>query len=405
MALPLSGIRVADLSHAIAGSCGSMILGDQGAEVIKVEPPEGDESRLVAGPGHNGHSFYFLAFNRNKKSLVLDISTETGKQAFYDLVKASDVVYDNFRPGVMERLGADYETLKKINPGIITCSISGYGSSGPYSHKPAYDVVGLAETGFLSITGEPGGPPIKPGEAIGDIATGMFAAIGILAALNKRNVTGKGSEVEVSIFSSVMALLNYSFSYYFCSGIVPKAMGTHHLGLMPYGVYKTRDSYVAVGPCWPRIARAVDAEWMIEDPRFKDRPDRIKNREELKAILEERLSHADTKDWLNIFEVEDVAAGPVNTLDEALEHPQVKEQNLVLQMEHPSGGQIKLIGNPIQMTDSFVDDYIPPPIIGQHTHEILTNILGYSEEQISKLQKEQEENTEVRLTHVFKGKE
>jgi len=404
MALPLAGVRVVDLSRAIAGPYGSMILGDQGAEIIKIEPPEGDVSRLMAGPEHEGQSFYFMSFNRNKKSVVLDLGTETGKQAFYDLVKISDVVYDNFRPGVTERLGADYETLKKINPRIITCSISGYGSSGPYSQRPSYDVVGLGETGFLSITGEPDGPPVKPGEAIGDLATGMYAAIGVLSALNRRNVTGEGSKVEVSILSSVLALLSYSFSFYFCSGIVPKAMGTQHLGLMPYGAYKTRNGYVTLGPCWPRIARAVDAEWMIEDPKFKERPDRIKNRVELKAILEDRLSQADTEDWLNIFEAEDIASGPINTLDKVVEHPQVKQQELILQMEHSLGGQIRLVGSPVKMTGSSPDEYTPPPTVGQYTDEVFTNILGYSEEQINKLKKEQEENNEARVTHVLKGR-
>jgi len=402
MALPLSGVRVVDLSRAIAGPTGTMVLGDQGAEIIKIEPPEGDGSRNVAGPDHKGQSFYFMSFNRNKKSVILDLGIESGKQAFYDLVKVSDVVYDNFRPGVLERLGADYETLKKINPKIISCSVTGWGSSGPYSHRPSLDVMMLGYAGLLSITGEPDGPPIKPGEAIGDVVSGMYAAIGVLSALNKRHVTGEGSRVDVSMLESIMAILNYTFSYYFCSGIVPKAMGTQHLGLIPYGVYKTRDGYVTIGISWPRIARAVDAEWMIEDPRFKEMADRLEHREEFNEILEERLSHADTEGWLNIFEAEDIVAGPINSLDEVADDPQVKHQKIILQMEHSLGGKVRLVGCPVKMTGLSPDEYIPPPLLGEHTDEVFKDILGYSEDKISKVKKDAEEHTEERQTHVYK---
>jgi formyl-CoA transferase/CoA:oxalate CoA-transferase len=260
----------------------------------------------------------------------------------------------------------------------------------------------LGYTGLLSITGEPGGSPVKPGEAIGDVVSGMYAAIGVLSALNRRNVTGEGSKVDVSMLESIMAIMNYTFSYYFCSGIVPGAMGTQHLGLIPYGVYKTRDGYVTIGVSWPRIARAIDAEWMIEDPRFKEMADRLEHREEFNEILEERLSHADTADWLNIFEAEDIVAGPINKLDDVANDPQVKHQKIILEMEHQLGGKVRLVGCPIKMNDLSPDNYLTPPLLGQHTDEVLTKILGYSEEQISNIKKEQEEHTEARQARVYK---
>jgi crotonobetainyl-CoA:carnitine CoA-transferase CaiB-like acyl-CoA transferase len=402
MTLPLSGIRIVDLSRAIAGPSGSQILGDLGAEVIKIEPPEGDGNRRVAGPAHKGESFYFMAYNRNKKSVLLDLGTPLGRQAFYDLVKISDVVYDNYRAGVLERLKADYETIRKINPRIICCSITGWGASGPLSHRPSLDINILGQTGFLSITGTPGGPPVKPGEAIGDVATGMYAVIGILAALNRRHITGEGCKVDLSMLESVMAMMNYTFSYFFCSGIVPKAMGSQHLGLIPYGIYKTKDGYLTIGTSWPRVARVIDAEWMIEDPRFKEMANRLEHREEFTEILEERLSHANTEDWLRLFEAEDIIAGPINTIDQVVEDPQVKHQSIILTMDHPLGGQVRLIGCPIKMDGLVPDEYIPAPLLGQHTDAVLSQLLGYSAEHISQLKKEQEEHTEERNSHLFK---
>jgi len=403
MDAPLSGIRVIDLSRAIAGPYGSMILGDLGAEVIKIEPPEGDLSRFSTGPNHKGESYYYMAFNRNKKDLVLDLGTSSGKQVFYDLVRKSDVVWDNFRAGVTQRLGIDYETLKEINPKIICCSITGYGSSGPDSGKISYDVVVLAKAGMLSVTGEPDGPPIKPGTAVGDLTAGLFGVIGVLAALNKRNRSGKGSKVETAMLDSVISLMAYPFSYYFCSGIVPKPLGNQHLGILPFGVYKARNGYIAIGTSWPRIARAVDAEWMMDDPRFKTLEERLKHREEFVQALEERLSHADVEDWMNIFDVEDIGASPVNTIDEVAQDPQVLNQKMILKMEHPLGGEIRLVGNPVKTEAISEEEFTPPPTFDEHTHEILTNILGYAEERIKRLKQEEKEHAKERVVHVWKS--
>jgi len=268
---PLSGIRVLDISRAIAGPYGAMILGDLGAEVIHVEPPDGEISRFRAGPNYKGESFHYLSWNRNKKNMVLDFSTKLGKEAFFDLVKISDIVWNNFRPGSMERLGADYETLKKVNPRIIYVSITGYGPSGPFKGRPAFDVAILGHTGVLSVTGEPEGVPVRPGPPLADMGGGIFAAIGTLSALYDRERTGKGRKIDVAMQDACISLLSYHFCEYFCTGVIPKPLShSGHAFSVPYGVYKTKKGFIAIGPSWPRIARAIGADWLIDDPRFKD---------------------------------------------------------------------------------------------------------------------------------------
>ena len=381
---PLSGVRVLDLSRAIAGPYGAMILGDLGAEVLKIEPPEGDISRFSAGPTYKGENFFYLAFNRNKKNIVLDLGTNSGKEAFYDLVKKSDVVWDNFRPGSMERLGADYETLKEINPRIICSSIPGYGPTGPPKDRPAFDVVILAASGILSLTRKPGGTPVRPSAPIADMAGGLFATIGVLAALT-------------------VSLLSYQFSYYFCSGTVPKPLSNSgHVVTVPYGVYKAKEGYVALGACWPRITRAIGADWLADDPRFMDMSIRREHRDELNAIVEEHLSEAGAGDWLNIFKVEDIPADKVKSLDEVATDPQVLHQKMILTMKHPLGGEIKLAGNPVKAARVSEEEFTPPPTMDQHGHEILSELLGYSEAKIAALKDEEKAHTEERQAHVRK---
>lgn len=404
MAGPLSGIRVLDLSRVIAGPYGTMILGDLGAEIIKIESPEGDISRVEAGPSHKGENFYYLAFNRNKKDLLLDLQTKSGQQAFYELVKISDIVWNNFRPGSMERLGFDYETLSKLNPRIIYCSITGYGSTGPSKDRPAYDIAVLAASGILSVTGEPGGRPIRPGVPIADQSGGMFAVIGVLSALAERARTGKGQKIEVSLMDACVSLLCYPFSYYFTTGIVPQPKcNSGHLILVPYGVYKTRKGYIALGVCWPRITRVIGAEWLTEDPRFRDLASRQEHCDELNAIIEEHLASADAEDWMEVLEVEDIVAAKVVSLDEVANDPQVQHQNMVLTMPHPLGGKIRLTGNPIKMAGITDESFTPPPVLNQHSDEILRRLLGYSSEKIRRLRQEEKKNAARRVQHIQKA--
>jgi crotonobetainyl-CoA:carnitine CoA-transferase CaiB-like acyl-CoA transferase len=402
MAGPLDGYRVLDLSRAIAGPYGAMILGDLGAEVIKIESPGGDLSRFFPGPSHHGESFYYMAFNRNKKSLTLDLGTTAGRETLYDLVKVSDVVWDNFRPGVMERLGADYETIKKLNPKIISCSISGYGATGPYVDRPSVDAVVQGIAGTLSTTGEPGGRPIKPGFPAADILGGLFGAIAVLSALAHRERTGEGRRIDVELLGSMMSAMAYEFSYYLCSGIVPGPMGSGHLALLPYGVYKCKEGYVAIGPSWPRLAKVIGADWMIEDPRFKQGEERLKHREEFNQAIEEHLAKAPAEDWLDLFYVEDIIAGPVNTIDKTVADPQVEARNIILSLPHSLGGEVRLAGNPMKMGDVEEDKYTAPPTVGQHNNEILRGLLNYSDERVAKLREEEQQHALELLARLQK---
>lgn len=398
----LSGVRILAVEQAIAGPYGTMVLADLGAEVIKIEPPEGEAARRLAGPGHRGELFYYLAFNRNKKSVVLDLATASGKKAFYGLVEKCDAVWDNFRPGVMERLGADYETLKKINPKLICCSLSGYGSTGPYIHRPSFDVIVQAISGILSVTGEPGRPPVRPGPPLADMVAGLFAAVGVVSALVRRAETGEGQRLEVSLLDSCVSLLAYHLSFYFCAGIVPGPQGSGHLGLAPYGAFKAKDGYMALGVSWPRVARVIGAEWLSDDPRFSTLEARVKNQNELKAIMEDRLSKASVEQWLALFEAEDMPAGPVQTVDEAARDPQVQHRNMVLSLAHPHGGEVKLAGNPVKAEAIDESRYTAPPTLGQHTDEVLSKLLGYSAEDIARLKREQEEHAAELARHLHK---
>ncbi|HJX12398.1 MAG TPA: CoA transferase [Dehalococcoidales bacterium] len=390
---PLTGIRVLALEQVLAGPYGSMVLGDLGAEVIKIEPPTGELIRVSSPPpSHKGESGYFIAFNRNKKSVVLDLMTETGREAFYNLVRVSDVVWDNNRAGVMARLRADYDVLKGINPKIICCSVTGYGPTGPYASWPSYDIIAQGMVGLLLQTGEPGGPPIKPAPALADISGALFGALGVVSALLQRERTGQGQKVETNLVNGAMALLSMHYAVYFLSGIVPPPVGAGHLQAAPFGAYRTKDGWITIGASWPRIARTLGIDWIIEDPRFATLEDRLKNRTELDAIITEALGQMESEKWLEILHADDIAAGPIYNLDQAPGDPQIQHNDMVLTLNHVLGGQVKLVGNPIKMPGIHPSEYTPPPTLGQHTHQVLSGLLGYSREKIEKLEAEQKEH-------------
>lgn len=399
---PLTGVRVLDLSRITAGPYGSMILGDLGAEVIKIEPPEGDIIRTQPGPNHKGVSNMFLALNRNKKSIILDLGTEAGREAFYDLVKVSNVVWDNFRPGVMARLGADYDTLNKINSRIICCSITGFGSSGPYRDRPSFDIIALALSGFMSLNGEPDRPPVRPGPAIADLTSAIFGTVGVMAALIEQERTGVGQKVETSQLDVCLSLMGYYFTYYLLGGGVPRPLGSGHLTTVPFGAFSTKEGYLVLGPCWPRICRVLGAEWLIDDPRFATPQARVNHREELNSILTEYFLKEKAEDWIEILHAEDIPAAPVNTVDKVVIDPQVLHSGMILSLEHPLGGEIKLPGNPVKMPSINQKDYSAPPILGGHTDEVLTELLGYTAEKIERLKEEEERHKEERQTRLHK---
>ncbi len=391
---PLSGYRIIDFTRAIAGPSCTQMLGDMGAEVIKIEAPgEPQGAELTAGPNIHGQGFHYVSFNRNKKSISLDVGTASGKQVVYDLVKISDVVVDNFRPGVMERLGADYETLKKINPKIISCGISGFGANGPRMYQPAYDVVMLGMAGALMET-EPGAYPSRPSFPAGDILPGLYAAVAICAALACRECTGKGQKIDVAMLDSILAAMTYEFSYYFLSGIVPeRPEHSGHLASTPWGVYKCKEGYVVICNTWPKIARVIGADWMIDDPRFKTPNLRVQNRRAFNQAIEAALASAPAEDWLEIFKVEDCIAGPINPLDIVAADPQVEARNMILKLPHPLGGEVKLIGTPLKLAGMEEDKFTAPPLKGQHNDEILKSLLKYSEEKIKKLREDEAKHT------------
>ena len=400
---PLSGIRVLALSQYIAGPFGSMLLGDMGAEVIKIEPPEPIASRTFHGPDHQGESFYHLAFNRSKKSVTLDLRTKMGREAFYDLVSISDVVWSNLRPEAVKNIGADYDAVRKINPRIISCSVTGYGLSGPYRDRPSFDIGGLAMSGVMSLTGEANGPPLKPGAPIGDITTGILSALGVCAALLQREQNGKGQLVDISLLDSSIAMLAYEFSYYFCSGIVPKALGSGHLALVPYNAYNTKQGWLVIGPSWPRLARVLGLDWMIDDPRFSTQTGRLQHKQEFDRLIQGKLMEAPAEDWLELMAIEDIAAAPVNTLDKAAVDPQAQHRHMVLELDHPLGGKIKVTGNPLKMPGSIDDtNYLPPPTLGQHNYEVLGNLLGYPKGKIDRLLEDAKAHMKELSQHLHK---
>jgi crotonobetainyl-CoA:carnitine CoA-transferase CaiB-like acyl-CoA transferase len=325
-----------------------------------------------------------LSWNRNKKSVVLDIRTPSGKDTFYDMVKVSDMVINNFRPGAMAQMGADHETLKKINPGIISLNITGMGPSGPNKDIPVVDSVAAGYSGLLSVTGEPDGRPIRPGPAVCDITCALYGVIAAISALYERERTGVGQNIDVPLLGASIALMGYHISYYTCSGEIPKPLGSGYPFTAPFGAYKTKDSWIVLGPCWPRIAYAIGADWLVDDPRFAKTEDRLKNRLELDKEIEQRFLQAKTEEWLVILRMEDIISGPLNTVDQTVNDPQVNHLNMILNIEHPLGGAVRLAGNPIIMP-GLNGEHLPPPTLGQHTDEVLAGVLGYSEERIRKI--------------------
>ncbi|MBC7248610.1 MAG: CoA transferase [Actinobacteria bacterium] len=390
----LGGVRILDLSTVLAGPYCTMILGDLGAEIIKIENPKGgalagDFSRVPAQYHVGGIGAYFLAINRNEKSLALDLTTEEGRKVFHDLVKVSDVVFDNSRPTVLAKIGADYETLREINPRIISASLSGYGHTGPDSEKPAYDIVVQARGGTMSLTGEPGRPPVRMGLAMGDLAGSLFAAIAIIAALYNRNVTGKGRRIDVALLDCQVSLLTYLAQYYLVGGLVPGPQGSGHETLVPYHAYKAKDGWLVVACPNERHAqnllRAIGREDLLEDMMWNNAPTRFKRQDEVNAFLMEVFEKKTLAEWAELLDAYQVPWGPVNTIDKALSDPQVLAREMVVEIEHAATGEkYKTLGNPIKASDT-VQEFLPAPMLGQHTRQILRDYLGYDEERIEEL--------------------
>ncbi len=391
METALAGVRILDLTRALAGPYCTLILGDLGAEVIKIEAVSGRQ-KMGSSQAYRGQDAYFMGVNRNKQSLTLDLRKEEGQAVFHDLVKIADVVLDNFRPGVLDRLKADYETVKRINPRIISCSITGFGPDGPYRDRPAYDIVAQAISGTMSITGEPGRPPTRTGIPVSDQGAGMFAAHGILAALYQRERSGVGSRVETSLLEATVAQNAFEAGLYLVSGIIPGPLGSGHRTQPLYGAFATKDGYIAIAGIgrFPHVCRAIGREDLIEDERFQG--DRLlENRDEIVAILEEILPTMGTDEWVERLTREDVPCGAVNNFEEAFADEQVLARDMVVEIEHPLLGKIRQTGNPIKMSGTPPEvrrRFLPPPTLGEHTEEVLSGLLEYSADRIERLRRE-----------------
>lgn len=391
----LSGVKVLDLTRVISGPYGSMLLAFLGAEVIKIEEPtEGDVARRTTLYYQDGLSAVFVAENVGKKSVTLNLKTEKGRALFLRLVESADVIIENFRPGTMERLGLGYETLKAVNPRIIACSISGYGAWGPLKDAPAFDLTAQAMAGTMSITGEPGRPPVKMGVPIGDLAAGMAGALGVAAALYRREKNGRGEQVDVAMFDVQLSLLNYHAQYYLASGIRPEPVGSAHPNVVPYQAFETRDGYLVVAlwgvnHLWPPFCDAIERPDLARDDRFATNEKRVKQRELLIPILKEVLKARTTEKWMAIFEPRRIPAAPVNAIDQVLTLPQVAARDMLLTLRHPTtGSPLTVLGNPVKLTEAPPGALRPPPLLGEHTEEILKGWLGLSDKEITDLRRE-----------------
>jgi formyl-CoA transferase/CoA:oxalate CoA-transferase len=388
----LEGIRVVDFSRALAGPYCTMLLGDMGAEVIKVEMPgTGDDSRGWGPPFIEGESAYFLSINRNKKSITLNLKSQKAKEIISKLIKSADVVLEANRPGAMARLGLDYESVKNINPEVVYCSISGFGQTGPYSERPGFDQVIQGFGGIMGLTGEADGPPIKVGIAVTDMATGMFAAIGILTALYHRERTGHGQYVDASMLDGQVSWLTYQGGTYLASGKVPQRIGSAHPLIVPYQAFKAKDGFIniAVGNdnLWKKFCDAVELQDIVDDPKFATNAKRVKNRNEVVGIISKVIATKAMKKWLDILESAGVPCGPIYTVDQIFSDPQVLARNMLVEVDHPKCGKVKVTGSPIKFSETPAEVVTAPPSLGQHNEEILHE-LGFSNDTIEKLKEE-----------------
>lgn len=395
MSKALAGVRILDLTHMLSGPYGAMILADMGAETIKVEPLHGEGTRkLLANDPSNslgGMGAYFITLNRNKKSVAIDLKSEHGLAVFYDLVRQSDVVISNFSAAVPERLKIDYENLKKVNPTIITCTVTGYGSDGPDPDRPAFDQVAQATGGGMSITGTDTDHPVRAGIPIGDLAGGMFAVMGIQSALLERQRSGQGQHVDISMLDCQVSMLSYMATMYFLSGKDPVPIGNAHFVHAPYNTYKTADGHIVIAVItdnfWSNLKQLVQVE-AFNNPKYDSQPGRWADRAMIDSRLNEILGRQDTDYWLEILKDRKIPCAPVNRFSEAFRDEQVLHRNMVVELKHPDGKSTRGPGNPVKLSRNNEESFSPAPKLGQHTDSVLGQLLGYDPDQISALKQQ-----------------
>ncbi len=392
MSGPLAGLKVVELAQIMAGPTCGMLLADMGADVVKVEKiPGGDDARGYAEPSVNGESAAFMALNRNKRSIAVDLKTEGGKAVVRRLAARADVVTENYRKGTMERLGIGYEALRAANPGLIYCSISGYGRTGPYADRGGFDLIAQGFAGIMAITGEPGRPPAKSGSSIADINAGILAALGVVAAYVHRLKTGEGQLVDTSLMEAAVQQTYWHAAMFFATGVSPGPTGSAHILTAPYQAFPTADGWLNVGGAnqanWERIARIVGAPGLIDDPRFRTNSARMANLGALTQILGDLFRRRRTAEWLAELDAAGVPAGPVNTVGEMLADPQVAAREMVVETEHPVAGRTKALGLPIKFSATPGGVRRPAPVYGEHTREVLAEA-GFGAAEIERLLRE-----------------
>jgi len=379
---PLTGIRVLDLSRVLAGPYCTMVLGDLGADVIKVEPPEGDETRGWGPPFAEGESAYYLCVNRNKRGIVINLKTDEGKKILRDLALQSDVLVENFRPGTLKKFGLDFETLHELNPRLVYCSITGFGQTGSMRNKPGYDFMIQALGGLMSITGEPEGEPMKVGVAAADLFAGQNAIIAILAALQARTSTGQGQHLDISLFDSQLGWLANVASNFLISGNTPKRYGNAHANIVPYQSFRARDAWfvIAVGNDrqFEILCRLIGQPELATDLRFAVNSARVENRDALIELLEPVFETKTVDEWLALME-DKFPCGPINNFEQVFSMPTVGEREMLVKMNHPTIGELPLVGSPLKMSDTPVEYRLHPPLMGEHTEDVLRE-LGYGDD-------------------------
>jgi len=376
MQAALSDVVVVDLSRVFAGPYCTMMLGDLGATVIKVEQPgKGDDTRQFGPPYVAGEAAYYLGLNRNKYSVTLDFKNPADLQRLLELVKKATVLVENFRPGTLAKLGLGYDALREINPGLIYCSISGYGQSGPYAMRPGYDFVAQAESGIMSVTGEVDGEPQRVGTPIADNAAGMFACMSILAALYVRQQTGKGQHIDISLLEAAVSLLGNVSANHLISGEEAPRYGNGHPNIVPYQAFRTKNGYIVVScgndRLYQTLCTLLGREDLTNDPRFATNPQRVRNRAALIPILQELFARRETDEWLEQLRAAGIPCGPINTVGQIYNDPHIQERGFVWECEHPTAGPIKLSGSPMRLSETPTHLYKAPPLLGEDNEKIL----------------------------------